>query len=186
MWAAVTPNQRSDLRPFDDPSRENTLEARGGGTITMSELTDSTNLLCCGLPLPVTMTTAHGTPGAREKAINFLKVIASIVFDKVPRQLYLNALLHLPALYYSRVSRILDDAESAVSEVRKLYTPGPKHTIMREFVEEEKRKEEEERSQREVAHFKSTWELFVDSIMREWKTLNIVSVLLLSYVKIYL
>lgn len=28
----------------------------------------------------------------------------------------------------------------------------------------------------------STWEFFIDSVMREWKTFNIISVLLLSYV----
>jgi hypothetical protein len=33
-----------------------------------------------------------------------------------------------------------------------------------------------------IVHFKSTWELFVDNIMCEWNTLNIVSVLLLTYV----
>jgi hypothetical protein len=90
----------------------------------------------------------------------------------------------------------LEDAELTVPVVRKLYTPVPPNQVVEELAaeeeekekreeEEKEEKEEKERRQKEdplmsVAHFKSTWESFVDSIMREWKTLNIVSVLLLS------
>ena len=34
----------------------------------------------------------------------------------------------------------------------------------------------------EYEKLKSTWEAFIDSVVREWKTFNIISVLLLSYV----
>jgi hypothetical protein len=33
-----------------------------------------------------------------------------------------------------------------------------------------------------LIRFKHSWEAFIDSLLREWKTLNLVSVLLLSYV----
>jgi len=33
-----------------------------------------------------------------------------------------------------------------------------------------------------LIRFKHSWEVFIDSLLREWKTLNVVSALLLSYV----
>jgi hypothetical protein len=185
MWAAVTPNSRLFEGHLTPERLAATRTAPNAVTISTGDNYDkaSTNLLCCGFPLPVTMTTVNSTASPREKIVNVVKVIITMIFDKFPRQIYLNALLHLPALYYSRVSRILHDAEETAAEVRKLYTPIPKPPVMQELVEEEKGREEERRQTELVAHFKSTWESFIDSTMREWKTLNIVSVLLLSYVK---
>lgn len=37
-----------------------------------------------------------------------------------------------------------------------------------------------------LSRFKVSWEEFVDSVMKEWKTLNLVSALLLSYVYLVL
>jgi hypothetical protein len=36
-----------------------------------------------------------------------------------------------------------------------------------------------------LVRFKNSWEAFIDSLLREWKTLNVVSALLLSYVHPY-
>lgn len=197
MWVGVTPFHKAELMPGMRPPHPsvalpttNALEG-GGGTIALSELAgetynhDPTNLLCCGLPLPITMTTISSTTGPRRKTVHTLQVVFTIVFDKLPRQLYLGAFLHLPALYATRVSRILEDAELTVHNVRKLYTPVSGHKVIEELAAEEAEKKKREEREREepslsVAHFKSTWESFVDSIMHEWKTLNIVSVLLLS------
>lgn len=173
---------------------QNPLAGRGSGTITFSELTedtynqDPTKLFCCGLPLPVITTKLPSTTGPSRKAFRFLRLILSFLFDKLPRLLYLYALLHLPALYSTRVSRILEDAELTMPEVRKLYIPKVSNRVMKGPEEEEAEAEAEDKEQNggtgklSIVHFKSTWESFVDSLMREWKTLNIVSVLLLSYV----
>lgn len=140
---------------------------------------DPTKLFCCGLPLPVTMTMSPDTTSSHMKVVRILRRIIT----NIPRQLYANALLHLPALYSTRVSRILEDAESTMPEVRKLFTSKLSASVSEEPYtgEAEKQKKQEERSLA-LVYFKSTWESFVDSVMREWKTLNVISVLLLSYV----
>jgi hypothetical protein len=146
---------------------------RAGGAIQVSEFDgeletrnqNSTDLLCCGLPIPIVMTTSR-TSGPRSRAVHILKLIITFLFDRFPRQLYLSALLYLPTLYYTRVTRILEDAEQMIPAVRKLYSSDSPQQETASF----------------IASFKVSWELFVDSIMREWNTLNIVSVLLLSYV----
>lgn len=110
-----------------------------------------------------------------------LKLVVVILFDKLPRQLYVNALLRLPALYSTRVLRILEDAELTMPEVRKLYVPALDGAKADEEVAGGEKMNSKEPSL-SIVHFKSTWESFVDDIMHEWNTLNIVSVLLLSYV----
>lgn len=107
---------------------ENALEIRGGGTITLSKLTGNTydhptNLFCCGCPLPVTMMAASDTTNAgwRRKALYVLQLVFTMLFDRIPRQVYMITLLYLPALYSTRVSRILKGAEITQIKVRKLY-----------------------------------------------------------------
>jgi hypothetical protein len=126
---------------------------------------NSTDLRCCGLPIPIVMNISR-TSRPRSRAVHILKLIFTFLFDTFPRQLYLSALLYLPTLYYTRVTRILEDAEQMIPAVRKLYSSNSPQQETASF----------------IASFKVSWELFVDSIMREWNTLNIVSVLLLSYV----
>ncbi|KAG2014184.1 hypothetical protein CC2G_011027 [Coprinopsis cinerea AmutBmut pab1-1] len=148
------------------------------------------------------------------------------VTDTFPRQLYLNFLLRLPAMYFTRVSRIFEDAEVSKPDIERM--------IEASFSDRERRDEEEggrvhhdhdhehERHQRQrsglgvfssptrngeeaslprqsisrglpfpdewtptsvppsLFRFKQSWEAFIDSLLREWKTFNIVSALLAS------
>ena len=99
-------------------------------------------------------------------------------FGTLPRQIYLYFLLRLPAFYFSRVARIFEEADMTMSEIKGMAVAtlipmtGPDaavhdwdHTIATLN-----------------SKLKTTWEAFIDSLLREWKTLNIVSVLLLSCV----
>ncbi|KAF5372319.1 hypothetical protein D9615_009240 [Tricholomella constricta] len=106
--------------------------------------------------------------------------IRAFLFDLLPRQIYLYLLLGLPSLYWSRVARIFEDAELSMPYIKKMvdrnanqwsHSPGrvpnwnSPSSVSPHFL-----------------NLKASWELFIDSLMREWKTLNLVSVLLLSVI----
>ncbi|TDL17644.1 hypothetical protein BD410DRAFT_729643 [Rickenella mellea] len=95
------------------------------------------------------------------------------VLDQLLRQAYRHALLRLPSIYFSRVCRLFEDAEVSRPEIMRMiagvqagaelpaeWTPPVVSPAL--------------------VRFKMSWEEFVESVMREWKTLNVVSALLLS------
>jgi len=103
--------------------------------------------------------------------------IVAFLVDTLPRQVYLYILLRLPALYFSRVSRIFDEAEISLPQIKQGIVDAAEQPT-------------EPHSASVTAYFdpptsafgtlEKTWLLFIDSLLREWKTLNIISVLLLS------
>ena len=99
--------------------------------------------------------------------------VVAFILDTVPRQVYLHVLLRLPYLYFSRVTRIFEEAELTMPEIKRMAleaVPGSRHG-----------QGKLSRKQRKTTiQLKSTWDSFIDSLLREWKTLNLVSVLLLS------
>ncbi|KAM6489341.1 hypothetical protein JOM56_015242 [Amanita muscaria] len=154
--------------------------------------------------------------------------------DTLPRYIYLNLLLRLPALYFSRVAKIFEDAELSKPDVQRMIEAGggggffslpsrSEHGLLSpSHVGSESRPRAAEsravspealaagvRISSQVAiapasqvlnnqplpcpddwalplvspallRFKASWETFIDSLMKEWKTLNVVSALLLS------
>jgi hypothetical protein len=128
------------------------------------------------------MTAPQGATDTRRKVVSILRPTLRVIFEKCPQQIYLAALLHLPYLYFTRVSRILEDAELTVPKVRRLYTPV-QHTVVEKAAVDEQEGIKEIEESLSVAHFKATWESFVDSTVREWKALNVISALLLSCVE---
>ncbi|KAH9936823.1 uncharacterized protein BXZ73DRAFT_89312 [Epithele typhae] len=119
----------------------------------------------------------------------------------LPRRLYLYSLLHLPALYWQRVARIFEDAEVSRHEVQRLvdacgdvamastvdaalasgYATPPQgvHRALSRGIPFPEEWEPPVVSPA-LARFKISWEQFIDSLLREWKTLNLVSALLLA------
>lgn len=111
-----------------------------------------------------------------------------LALDILPRQFYLHAQLRLPSLYFSRVSRIFQDAavsrpelqriidacETAGSENAQYRTTGTVLPFPEDWVPPN--------VSPSLARFKLSWESFVASLVREWKTLNVLSALLLSWV----
>lgn len=135
-------------------------------------------------------------------------------------------LLRLPAMYFTRVARVFEDAEVSKPDIQRmidaqggggiyilssssdtvhatagsvgsdygLHEPGvarsyggmtsPPHIAIMEALPVP-----DDWSPPVVSpaliRFKHSWEAFIDSLMREWKTLNFVSALLLSYVFIF-
>ncbi|KAG2013144.1 GTP cyclohydrolase II [Coprinopsis cinerea AmutBmut pab1-1] len=115
------------------------------------------------LPLHNASTAISSLPGNDATKLDWLKYIL--------RTVYLYVLLGLPSLYFSRVAAIFSDAsldillmkqltlDSASTRRLDLYgtPPSPRYSKL-----------------------KRSWHHFIDSLIKEWKTLNIVSVLLLS------
>ena len=101
-----------------------------------------------------------------------LKLLWAFFFDTLPRQLYLYFLLRLPALYFSRVARIFEEADMTMSEIKgmAMVTLVPMTDPNADWDHE---------ISALTSRLKTTWEGFIDSLLREWKTLNIVSVLLM-------
>ncbi|CAA7270549.1 unnamed protein product [Cyclocybe aegerita] len=105
--------------------------------------------------------------------------VLAFAVDTLPRQMYLHLLLRLPYLYFSRVTRIFEEAEMSMPQIKECVmeaataTKSPQELAMAFGHNPPVRSPSFESLQ-------NTWHSFIDSLMREWKTLNIISVLLLS------
>lgn len=156
-----------------------------------------------------------------------------IFITNILQKLYLNILLRLPAMYYTRVAGIFQDADVNGRDVQRMMDPGgfhlrssstdivavndtngsnstsrpggiaspeggveilspptrppptPMARVRTPPPPNESMSLAEWTPQVESSalnRFKKSWEGFVDSMLREWKTMNLVSALLLSYV----
>ena len=160
------------------------------------------NTCCCCLPSPLSC------PPSTTKSS--LSVIFSQHFltDILPRQLYLHFLLRLPSLYFSRVARIFEDAEVSRPDIQRMidacnsgngdrpWSPAVAAAILPMGIVGNAPGILGSTGQLlpypadwsppivspTLARFKNSWEAFIDSLLREWKTLNVVSALLLSSV----
>ncbi|KAF8550264.1 hypothetical protein OG21DRAFT_439772 [Imleria badia] len=148
------------------------------------------NPFCCIPPLHC---------GPEDAFISFLRDARYFILDALPRQIYLNLLLRLPSLYFSRIARVYEDAQLS----------RPDLDCMIESYSSSRQEQQRQRIVRSSpippgAHyrpapvlpfpdewtatnvspalfrFKQSWEAFIDSLLREWKTLNLVSALLHS------
>lgn len=159
-------------RPADEeaaPSGQGQGEGAGGSSFV--------DLAPCG-----TCTCVSLLGSARFHSVHML------VLDTLPRQLYLHSQLRLPSLYFSRVARIFEDAAVSRPEIQRIldtvevveteFAQGRTRTVRLPFPEEWV----QPNVSPALVRFKRSWENFVDSLVREWKTLNVLSALLLSCV----
>lgn len=126
----------------------------------------------CRPPTPVSQSYA-GTADT-------LKYVLAFFVDTMPRQVYLHLLLRLPSLYFTRVTRIFEDAELSMPDIRRMAmssTNDWKKDTMN--VVQVNWNFDPSVMPPSFANLKASWENFIDSLLMEWKTLNIVSVLLL-------
>lgn len=108
------------------------------------------------------------------------KYIFAFLLDTLPRQIYLHVLLTLPSLYFSRVARIFEDAELSMPDIKKMAVVTASQWKDPSNVTNANWNFEPSNGSPHFSHLKTSWEHFIDSLNREWKTLNLVSVLLLS------
>ncbi|KAF9263889.1 hypothetical protein L218DRAFT_901212 [Marasmius fiardii PR-910] len=140
----------------------------------------------------VLMTSALGR--ASRMPESQLKSTYHFITDWLPRVVYLHLLLRLPSMYFSRVARIFEDAEVSKPDIRRLvegcfgganayqdYPPTADHQATRvRTISGPDSQDLQPQVTPALQKFKYTWEDFIDSLLREWKTLNVVSALLLS------
>ncbi|KAF7799967.1 hypothetical protein EIP86_011210 [Pleurotus ostreatoroseus] len=134
--------------------------------------------------------------------------LRAFFIDVLPRQIYLHFLFRLPALYFSRVARIFEDAEVSKHEIQRMIEACMLPNETNEDIGTASAAAgaglagaaaglahsqgvryggsafpfpvdwNPPSVSPALARFKHSWEQFVDSLLREWKTLNLVSVLL--------
>jgi hypothetical protein len=91
---------------------------------------------------------------------------------KIPNQVYLYMMLRLPAFYFGRVSKVFEDAELNMKHIRHMAVASQSQLKRSEW--------DDQTLPRPLQTFKATWHEFIESVVTEWKTLNLISALLLS------
>jgi len=99
------------------------------------------------------------------------KPASQFLLDSLPRWTYQYFLLYLPALYFGRVARIFEEADLGLPEIKRMAFQTAAEGKF-DFYTLEKMPQ--------YRRLRATWQSFIDDVMREWKTFNIISVLLLS------
>jgi len=118
-------------------------------------------------------------PAVSSESVHLPTYVAAFVLDTLPRQLYLYFLLRLPYMYFSRVTRIFEEAEMTMPQIKEgILAAAIQLNEPVKHVADAWKLEPVESVQ--YSKLQNTWQSFIDSLMREWKTLNIISVLLLS------
>jgi hypothetical protein len=149
-------------------------------------LPSSSPYLASYLPRPIhdPIKHEHPIPSAPQQPLvdphrhspSLMTCIRAFLLDTLPRQIYLNLMLRLPQLYFTHVIRVFEDAEMSMPEIKKMalgannYLKDP--TISKTL--------ESGFASPRYDNLSRSWKAFIDSLMREWKTMNIISVLLLS------
>lgn len=100
----------------------------------------------------------------------------AIQLREIVVQIYRHCLLRVPSMYFTRVSRIFEEAEVSRPDIERMIQGC---AMGLDFPHEWAPPQVSPA----LSRFKVSWEDFIDSVIREWKTLNVVSALLLSYVK---
>ncbi|KAH9950174.1 hypothetical protein B0H21DRAFT_776957 [Amylocystis lapponica] len=153
--------------------------------------------VCLPLPALRAVLVSGGAEAGEEGNLDarwgaFTDAVRAFFADTLPRQIYLTLLLRLPASYWSRVARVFEDAEVSKPDVQRIIDAcapaqsaesmtersgiGPsRHATMPLPFPGEWNPPQVSPA---LVRFKYSWEMFVDSLLREWKTLNLVSALL--------
>ncbi|KAG7093371.1 hypothetical protein E1B28_007053 [Marasmius oreades] len=145
-----------------------------------------------GLPSDIEAQTSSPGPSGfcHTNRMSDRQVRTTYIFITVwlPRIVYIYLLLRLPPMYFSRVARIFEDAEVSKPDIQRLVEGcfGGANAYQDDPVDTRNRGASSGQDVQTpqvtpaLAKFKHTWEDFIDSLLREWKTLNVVSALLLS------
>lgn len=101
---------------------------------------------------------------------------------EIAQEIYNLFLLRLPSLYYLRVIRIFTEADLTLGQLKKmvLVTAAEEKSTGLTTGNPVDIGGQKESIPPAFDKLKQTWESFIDSVMREWKTFNVISVLLLS------
>lgn len=121
---------------------------------------------------PQPTNTTLGSVGPSEKPSE--KTSVWDLFAKYfPARAYLYVLLGLPGLYFSRVATIFEDANLSTEKMKLMILNNEGAKIQPDLFSLRERDPAFKR-------LTKSWKHFIDTVIREWKTLNLISVLLLS------
>ncbi len=121
-----------------------------------------------------------------QESLELQDYVFAFLSDTLPRQIYLHFLLRLPSLYFSRVDRIFTDADLTLSEIKDMALCATAedsailYTHMLNFGHDVHSEVAIDSLPPSYRRLKDGWESFIDNLMKEWKTLNIVSGLLVA------
>ena len=139
----------------------------------------------------------------RDRFLSFLRHARYFLLDTLPRQIYLYLLFCLPSLYFSRIARVYEDAQLSKPDLNRMiesYSSSRQQEQRQRIINSSPIPPgahyhpasalpfPDEWTNTNVSpalvRFKQSWEAFIDSLLREWKTLNLVSALLHSSVSL--
>ncbi|KAK7031649.1 hypothetical protein R3P38DRAFT_2522284 [Favolaschia claudopus] len=129
-----------------------------------------------GLPPPVTSDSNKSS-----SLLQRTMFVVLILSDFIPGQFYLHFLLRIPSLYFSRVTRIFEDARLSLPDIKRMACAKPDQwELSRDGAWQTTTNPDPMPLPSSLLRFRSSWESFIDALLREWKTFNIISVLLMS------
>ncbi|KAL1730274.1 hypothetical protein EV714DRAFT_284302 [Schizophyllum commune] len=144
-------------------------------------------------PSPLDVQTQRYRASSGKFGDRFFSDLWTTLTYRLPLFLYLMLLFRMPVFYHGRVARVLEDAELSMAEVQKLA-----RTTASGWKDKGRKERKEALAQLHhisnwstapqyasqvtpaMHRFRDSWETFIDSLLREWKTQNIISALLLS------
>ena len=96
----------------------------------------------------------------------------------IPNQVYLCMMLRIPAFYFGRVARLFEGGGLRTEDIR--YMIATSH-VQRMRLESESESNDPALAMRPVLRaFMIRWDQFISILVEDWKTLNLISALLLS------
>lgn len=118
----------------------------------------------------------HGNTSASDGKSGVKYAVIEFTTQKVPTRLYLVFLLFLPSFYFSRVGQLFEEAELLMPEIEQM---AIETSLQAQNFLDERVPGDQNVFPQQWTRLKSTWGDLVDALLGEWKTLNVVSALLL-------
>jgi hypothetical protein len=91
-----------------------------------------------------------------------IRFIYTFITYTVPKEIYLHFLFRFPSFYHSRVSRIFEDLDRLSTRIEDVETADPEGSVISS----------------NTSSFRNAWEELINSLLNEWKTLSVISALL--------
>ncbi|KAK2463412.1 hypothetical protein APHAL10511_004498 [Amanita phalloides] len=146
-----------------------------GQSGTYRSITSTTRPFSSIEPYPASISYSIGYSDMKKPKLR--NYVLAFMLDTIPRQMYHYMLLCLPSLYFGRVARIFDEGGLSLPEISVLAQASTAYNQSSANIFGTK---EPSSPTSPFWNLKATWEALIDSLLNEWKTLNIASVLLLS------
>ena len=103
--------------------------------------------------------------------------VVPFIFTTLLGQAYVLVMLRLPLLYFTRVARIFEEADLSVGDLKHMALEAGLKSRGKTSSRYELEFQVQETPRYQT--LKTTWGGFIDSVMQEWTTFNVISVLLL-------